>query len=120
MRLTIIIAALAAAAYGGEVRLAWNAQKGVTDFRVWRGIECLATVVEPSATVTLPAEPCVLTVTARNEAGESAHSAPLDLMVVTLEQSADLKAWTSRKTWHAEKQARGFFRLKLQVEGGQP
>jgi hypothetical protein len=102
-------------AQGAECTLAWDAQAGVTDYRVWRGLECLATVTTNSATVTLPDEPCSLTVTARNAVGESAHSAPLSIVAVTMQESNDLKAWGSVKTVHREKQAMKFYRLRIQT-----
>jgi hypothetical protein len=99
-----------------DIKLAWNANPPadqVTEYRVWRGIECIGTSAGTQLCVTLPDEPCSLTVTARNAAGESAHSAALDLIPVTVEQSADLKTWTVLRTLHVPRQDKGFFRLKL-------
>lgn len=115
----IVMLALAALTHGGEVKLAWNAQADATSFRVWKGIECLATVTEPQAAVTLPDAPAVLTVTARNAAGESTHSAPLEVVALTVEESMDLKTWAAARTFYRERKAMAFYRLKLQT-GGQP
>lgn len=119
MKKLAILAILATTAFAGEVTVAWMAQAGVTDYRVWRGIECLAVVSQPQADVMLPDEPCVITVTARNAAGESAHSAPLEVIAVTVEESRDLKSWTSCRTIHREKKTAAFYRLKIQT-GGAP
>lgn len=116
MKSLIAIALLAGLAHAGEVTVAWDANPvPVTDYRVWRGIECLATVTTPQATLTLPDAPCALTVTARNGTLESAHSAPLKLIALTVQQSADLKAWASTRTIHREQADRFFYRLKLEV-----
>lgn len=118
----IVTLALAGMAHAGEVKLAWNANPGaemVTEYRVWRGIECLATVTVPQATLTLQDAPAVLTVTARNAAGESAHSAPLEIIAVTLQTSPDLSTWSDGLTRYFEKRQREFYRLGFKgPEGG--
>ena len=114
---TFIVMLLCAVANAGEVKLAWDAQSGVTDYRIWKGIECLATVGTNSATLTLPDAPAVITVTARNAAGESPHSEPLEIIAVTLQRSPDLKGWSDSVTKHFEKRAKDFFRVKVETEG---
>lgn len=111
----LLLVPISAALAAAEVKLAWDAQAGVADYRVWRGIECLATVPENAATLTLPDEACTITVTARNAAGESPHSVPLELIAITVQQSADLKAWAAVRTIHREKGSSAFYRLKLEV-----
>ena len=111
----IILACIHGCVRGAECRIAWNASTGATDYRVWRGIECLATVTDTHAVLTLPDEPVTLTVTARNSAGESAHSAPLPLVAVTVQESTDLMAWGAVRTIYREKQAIRFYRLKIET-----
>lgn len=79
--------------------LAWDAPPEATSFRVWRGIDVVATVDRPQGWVELPAgEASTLTVTAVGPGGESARSAPLVVWVppvprLTIEGSADLVTW---------------------------
>lgn len=111
--LLCITACMVKCAWGGECVLAWDSQPDATSFRVWKGIECIATVSEPQAVVTLPDEPCTVTVTARNANGESAHSAPLQLVAVRIQESSNLKAWWYVRTVHREKRATMFYRLEI-------
>ena len=114
----VIVGFIHGCARGGEVKIAWdanNADQQVTDYRVWRGIECIATVQSNTATVTLPDEPVTLTLTARNVNGESAHSAPMHVVAITVQESPDLKAWGATRTIHREKKPSMFYRLKIQT-----
>lgn len=114
----LVTVAVLGCARAGGVKLAWNPNppaEQVEEYRVWRGTECLATVSGTSATVTVPDGPCVLTVTARNTAGESSHSAALELIAVTVEESTDLKTWVPIRTIHRERKAEAFYRLRMEV-----
>jgi hypothetical protein len=99
-------------ARGGEVTIAWDAQPA-TEFRVWKGIDLLATVPTNTATITLPDAPCSITVTARNAGGESPHSEPLHLVAVRIQESTNLKAWWYAKTIHRERKPAMFYRLEI-------
>jgi hypothetical protein len=105
-------------ARAASIKLAWNANPaadGVTEYCVWRGIECLATVSGTEAVVTVPDGPCVLTVTARNAAGlVSPHSEPLRLVSVKVQESTDLKTWKTVGTIHRERKPAAFYRLEVQ------
>jgi len=109
----LVIAAFTSA---GTCRVAWNASptsENVTGYRVWRGIEVLAEVSGTSATITLPDAPSTLTVTAVNAFGESTHSAPLELVTLIVQDSADLREWQPVQTIHVEKHATRFYRIQL-------
>lgn len=113
----LVLGVAAGLARCAEIRLAWdpNPEKDIADYRVWRGIECLATVPGTTATVTVPdTEPSTFTVTARNTAGlESLHSEPLHLCTVTVMESTDLKTWTPVKTIFRERKPAAFYRLEV-------
>lgn len=119
----LVLGVAAGLARCAEIRLAWdpNPEQDIADYRVWRGTECLATVPGTTATVTVPdAEPSTFTVTARNAAGESPHSAPLTIPApnatrLTLQVSTDLKTWTDIATHYDAKKPAAFYRLKVEV-----
>jgi len=109
---------------GAEIKLAWNPNKPeecVTEYRVWRGTECLTTVATTTATVTVPdAEPSTFTVTARNATGESPHSEALTIPApnatrLTIQVSTDLKTWTDIASYYDAKKPAAFYRLKVEV-----
>jgi hypothetical protein len=99
-------------AQGGEVTISWDAQPA-TEFRVWKGIDCLATVTANTATLPLPDSACVLTVTARHAGGESQHSEPLHLVAVRIQESTNLRAWWYAKTIHRERLDQAFYRIEI-------
>lgn len=118
--------AVVGCARAASIKLAWDANPAaeqVTDYRIWRGIDCLATVSGTAATVTVPdALPSNLTVTARNAAGlESAHSAAVSIPApnatrLTLQASTDLQTWQDIATYYDARQPAVFYRLKVEVQ----
>lgn len=78
-----------------EVKIGWDAPKdSVRSWRVWRGIDPIATVSVNSATVTISDAETSLTVTAINEYGESPHSNVLTIpQMIWIQKSSDLLTW---------------------------
>lgn len=117
-----ILAVSMCSAHGAECRVSWNPQADATSFRVWRGIELLATVATNQATVTVPDDqPSTLTVTAVNAAGESAQSEPLylpapDATLLTIERSTDLQTWAPIAELYDAKAPKVFYRLRITVK----
>jgi hypothetical protein len=80
------------------VNIAWDvpsASEMVVGWRVWRGTEILTSSSVPSATINISNEATTITVTAINAAGESPHSAPLDIPapMMWIQKSTDLQTW---------------------------
>lgn len=83
-------------AIGATVPLEWDAVPEAASYRIFRGIEVVGISDSNRATVELPGDQwSVLTVTAVNLAGESAHSKSLTLrpVIITVESSDDLSEW---------------------------
>lgn len=107
--------------FGGEVRLIWLPNNGpVTGYRIYRGIDLIATVADPAVVdgrittkITLPDEPVTLGLVAYNSGGQS-DAALLHLIPVTIETSPDLQNWTATRTIHRVRQSDEFFRLKIE------
>lgn len=103
---------LTASAAAAECRISWEPETDAVDYRVWAGLQLIATVTEPRATVDLPADKVsTVTVTARNEAGESGHSEPMSLLPVTPQSSSGLTSWTLHRVFFIKYAERGFFRF---------
>lgn len=111
-----ILLALFIPADAAPCGIRWNPnlpEDNVTHYRVWRGIDCLATVETNRAVVDLPTDQLsTLTVTATNESGESEHSDPITAIPVTPQHSEDLTHWTDRKPFFVEQKPSQFFRFK--------
>lgn len=89
---------------GAECTLVWNeppAAEQVVKWRVYRGIELLAEVTTPSATITLPDQPCEVSVVAVNAVGTS-PPATIRLVCIADQTSTDLRAWHTFRTYHRE------------------
>jgi hypothetical protein len=101
--------------------LAWKAQGPTIFFRVWRGLDLLATT-EPGvnrAKLELPVDQLsTLTVTAHNETQSSVHSQPLVAMPVTPQWSQDLSSWTAqpRHIFFVEHKPALFFRAAFPTQ----
>lgn len=99
-------------ASGAECRIAWDASPGATEYRVWRGIDLMASVALTSASVDLPVDQLsAITVTAGNESGESAHSEPLTVLPVTPQSTTNLSEWDSHRPFFITAKPSAFFRL---------
>lgn len=121
--IVLLVALLVAVGFAtcAEIKLAWNPNppaECITDYRVWRGIDCIGTTSETQLPATLPDEPCAITITARNAAGESARSAALDLIVVFLEESLDLQTWKPLHSMHREMKDKAFYRIGFKGPAG--
>ena len=85
-------------AKAAECKLAWNPAPSaelVTSWKVYRGIDLLATVTEPSATLDLAADlRSTLSIVAINTAGSS-PPAILTVVPFTPRHSEDLRNWTA-------------------------
>ena len=120
--LLAITAGMVRCAWGKELTVSWNPQSDATAWRVWRGIELLATTATNQATVTVPDDqPSTLTVTALNAAGESAQSEPLYLptpnaTLLTIERSTDLRTWAPIADFYDTKAPKVFYRLRITVK----
>ncbi|MFO0204133.1 MAG: hypothetical protein ACK528_13495 [Alphaproteobacteria bacterium] len=105
-------------ARGAECKLAWDHppyHERVTHWEIFRGIERLATVHEPCATLDLPTDRrSTLTVAAVNAAG---HSSPVNITVVPFvpQTSVNLANWNSslQKTIFVEASPRMFARFSF-------
>ena len=92
--------------------LIWNPQTDATGFRIWRGIELVATVETNRATVTLPTDQLsTLTVTATNGTDESEHSDPITVIPITPQTSENLTEWKPQRAFFIERKASLFFRF---------
>lgn len=89
--------------------LAWNPQP-VDSFKVWRGIDVVATVTTNEAALKLPLGDSTLTVTAITNGVSSGHSEPFHIHIaeprLTIEASSDLI------NWHFPSPTDTFFRIK--------
>lgn len=86
--------------HGRQVDISWNAAPSsemVVGWRVWQGITLIASSSVPTATLNLTNEAATITVTAINSAGESPHSAPLNIPspMMWIQKSSDLETWTN-------------------------
>jgi hypothetical protein len=92
--------------------LSWNPQPDATGFRVWRGLDCIATVETNRATVQLQTDQLsTLTVTATNEMGESEHSDPITAIPITPQTSENLTDWKPQKPFFIQAKPSLFFRF---------
>lgn len=89
--------------------LAWNPQP-VDSFRVWRGIEVVATVTTNQARIQLPHGDSALTVTAINNGLESPHS-PVFYIHVS-EPKLTIEASSNLIDWHFPRPKDTFFRIR--------
>lgn len=109
-----LLLALAACGQARVVKLVWDtppAAEQVTHWRVWRGIDLLATVASPSAVLDLDDRAAVISVTACNLAGESARASIALPALVWIQHSTDLQTWTNVvQVPHSPKQ---FIRLEI-------
>jgi len=97
----VILAYIHGCARGAECRLAWDTQPDASKWRVYLGLDLLAEVTTPAATITLPDAPCVVSVVAVNDAGQS-PPATLRLSYLTDQESVDLRAWSNLRAYYRE------------------
>ena len=100
----VILSYIHGCARGAECAIAWNpspAAENVTKYRVYLGLDMLAEVTTPAATVNLPDAPCTISVVAVNAAGQS-PPASLRLSFLTDQESVDLRAWSNLRAYYRE------------------
>jgi hypothetical protein len=99
--------------WGAECRIAWDAQTDATSWKVWRGLDLLATTETNEATLDLPADRLsTITVTAHRDNLASPHSAPMTVQPITPQWSPDLRVWiVTKKTFFIELRPKAFFRF---------
>ena len=69
---------------------------------------------EPRATLALPDDqPSTITVTAHTPEGSSAHSAPMELVALRVQESTSLRAWWYVRTIHRERKPAAFYRIEI-------
>lgn len=106
-----------ATAFPAKLRWNPNPEPDILHYRVWCGIELVATVTEPRAAIELPADRLsTLTVTAVNAQGESEHSDPLTVRPITAEDSEDLITWQVKRTFFVPLTAKRFFRFSYPLQ----
>lgn len=98
MKLLSVILALVSVCHAREVRVKWDtpaASEAVVGWRIWRGTELIDATNTPSVTLNLTNAETVITVTAINANGESAHSEPLTIPppMIWVQRSTDLVNW---------------------------
>ncbi len=96
----------------GTVVLTWQDQPGC-DFHIWSGTTLLKTSKDNEATLTLPDSGLSTIRVTAFIPGSYGESAPAEITVlpITVQQSADLKAWTAVTTLYVEHAPAMFFRL---------
>ena len=111
---------------GHGANFGWNANptheqvEGYRLYRIGTPNGLLATVPTPSATVDVPVG-ALVAVSAYNAQGESPLSEPvlvplpLPKVRLTLQQSDDLQGWEDVQTIEVAKQAKQFFRIKIET-----
>ena len=103
-------------AKGAECKLEWlpaAPADQVTEWRVFRGIEPLATVSQPAATLDLPVDSkSTLSVFAVNVLGVS-PAATITVLAAIPQDSADLRTWNSHRPFFYEDGAKHFFRFHI-------
>lgn len=90
--------------------IGWDAAPDATSWKVFRGIELLATVTTPAATVACPRDQLsTFSVISINSTGSSAP-ASITVIPFTPKHSEDLKVWIARtdKTFFVESKPRQF------------
>lgn len=111
-RILLLLWALAYMVLAAPMRLGWDPSLHASSYEVWRGIDRLAVVQSPEALLDLPADQIsTITVRAVNSAGTSPHSAPITVIPITAQYSADLAAWDSAGVFFVERTDRQFFRI---------
>lgn len=104
--------------FGAECKLAWDAapaSEQVTSYKVYVGIDCVATTNTNSATVNLPDQPCTVGVVACNASGQSTP-ALINLSYIVDQETVDLKAWSTMRGYYAEfLPGKRFYRTKIQT-----
>jgi hypothetical protein len=100
-------------AHGAECRIAWDAQTDATSWKIWRGLDLLATTETNEATLDLPADRLsTITVTAHRDGLASPHSAPMTVQPITPQWSYDHRVWiVTKKTFFIELRDKAFFRF---------
>jgi hypothetical protein len=98
--------------------LTWDAPsptEHVSSWRIWRGIDHIHTVYDPSVCLEILALPddktTTLTVTAVNSAGESEHSDTVVIIPLVVQESVDMKDWRKVKTGYVVLKQQAFFRI---------
>jgi hypothetical protein len=119
MKTLLILLALVSSAAAAVCGLKWNPnpEPEVTGYRVWCGIDCIASVTEPRASLDLPTDRLsTLTVTAVSATGESEHSDPLTVRPITPESAEVLKPWIRQRTFFVPNTPRHFFRFSYPAQ----
>jgi hypothetical protein len=111
--LLLITGGMIRCSWGAECRIAWDAQSDATSWKVWRGLDLLATTETNEATLDLPADRLsTITVTAHRDSLTSPHSAPMTVQPITPQWSPDLRVWiVVPRTFFIELRAKAFFRF---------
>lgn len=104
------------AASGGELTLVWDmppAEEHVTLWRVFKGIDEVATTSVPKVTLQAPDDAAsVFSVRPQNASGIG-PPASITVIPLVIQGSHDLKAWADMKVIYDELQQRKFFRIKI-------
>jgi hypothetical protein len=111
--LLLITGGMIRCSWGAECRVAWDAQTDATRWKVWRGLDLLATTETNEATIDLPADRLsTITVTAHRDGLTSPHSAPMTVQPVTPQWSQDLRVWiVTKNTFFIDLRDKAFFRF---------
>lgn len=113
----VVMLLLLSKAEGAECTLTWDQQTNITGFRLYCGIDLLASVPASTTeiTVTLPNAACTIALVAVNEA-EQSQPAILHTVFIEDQDSTDLMAWRTLRGYHREFiPGKRFYRTRIQT-----